>query len=353
MMPVRDSFLAEDLANLFRCLHDGVAVLEEPFQKALTACVQALRQGNKILACGNGGSAGDAEHLVGEIVGRFGFDRDPLPAIALTAGSASFTAIANDYGFEKVFSRQVQGLGRKGDVLLCFSTSGSSPNVVAAAEAATALGMTSIAFTGSKESKLSRTAQITLRAPSQVTARIQEVHAVLIHSLCRGIEDQLFPNKTRPALPSHKLIESGDLPRFTASLAGHRSVFTNGCFDVLHPGHVALFKHCRSLGELLIVGLNTDSSIRRLKGADRPIHTFSDRAAVLAALSCVDYVVGFGEDTPLELIKTLTPTVLVKGGDYSRDTIVGADWVENHGGEVEVFPLVGKHSTTRILANGK
>jgi rfaE bifunctional protein nucleotidyltransferase chain/domain len=193
------------------------------------------------------------------------------------------------------------------------------------------------------------------------------MHALLIHSLCRGIEEELFPRpparpdqtdepasspamvKARPGLPAGKLISSSELATFALALTPYRSVFTNGCFDVLHPGHVALLRAARNLGDLLVVGLNSDASVRRLKGPTRPYHTFADRAAVLAALEAVDFVIGFDEDTPLELIRRLTPKVLVKGGDYTRATIVGADWVESHGGTVQVFPLVGHHSTTAIL----
>jgi rfaE bifunctional protein nucleotidyltransferase chain/domain len=129
-----------------------------------------------------------------------------------------------------------------------------------------------------------------------------------------------------------------------------RVVFTNGVFDVLHRGHVEYLSRARSLGDLLVVGLNTDASVRRLgKGADRPVNPQDDRAYVLAGLAAVDCVTPFDEDTPRELIAALLPDVLVKGGDYTRDTIVGADEVEAAGGRVEVIPLVPGRSTTSIL----
>jgi len=126
-------------------------------------------------------------------------------------------------------------------------------------------------------------------------------------------------------------------------------VFTNGCFDLLHPGHVEYLAQARALGDLLVVGLNSDDSVRRLKGAGRPLVAEADRAAVLAGLRSVDAVIVFDEDTPLELIGELLPDVLVKGGDYDLDGIVGREVVEQAGGDVRVLPLVEGYSTTNIL----
>lgn len=126
-------------------------------------------------------------------------------------------------------------------------------------------------------------------------------------------------------------------------------VFTNGCFDILHAGHVVLLEKAKSYGDILVVGLNSDASVRRIKGEKRPINTYKDRAFVLAALECVDYVIQFEEDTPYNLITQLKPNVLVKGGDYSLETIVGADFVKSYGGSVKIVPLYGNLSTTNIL----
>ena len=150
--------------------------------------------------------------------------------------------------------------------------------------------------------------------------------------------------------PAGKIVSRADL---LARLGRPRSsavVFTNGVFDVLHRGHVEYLNRARALGDVLVVGLNTDASVRRLgKGADRPVNPEDDRAYVLAGLAAVDFVSMFDEDTPRELIAALLPDVLVKGGDYTRDTIVGADEVEAAGGRVEVIPLVPGRSTTSIL----
>jgi len=129
-----------------------------------------------------------------------------------------------------------------------------------------------------------------------------------------------------------------------------RIVFTNGCFDLLHPGHVHYLQAARALGDFLIVGLNDDDSIRRLKGPTRPVNDLSHRACMLAALKPVDMVVPFSEDTPLNLISALLPDVLVKGGDYAPDDIVGAADVRQNGGEVIVIPFLDGHSSTGMIA---
>ena len=130
--------------------------------------------------------------------------------------------------------------------------------------------------------------------------------------------------------------------------AGDRVVFTNGCFDLLHPGHVSLLYQARALGDRLIVGLNTDASVRRLKGSRRPILAEHDRAAILGALACVDLVLHFDEDTPLELIRALRPDILVKGSDYSPEAVVGKSLVESYGGSVRLVQVAPGYSTSRI-----
>ena len=143
--------------------------------------------------------------------------------------------------------------------------------------------------------------------------------------------------------------------RLTHTLArfkrqGRRVVFTNGCFDLLHVGHIRLLEAAKRLGEILVVGVNSDRSVRRLhKGPDRPVVPQRDRARLLAALACVDYVTIFDEPTPLQLIRRVKPDVLVKGADWHADRVVGRDVVERHGGRVVLVPLVRGRSTTRLL----
>jgi D-beta-D-heptose 7-phosphate kinase / D-beta-D-heptose 1-phosphate adenosyltransferase len=138
------------------------------------------------------------------------------------------------------------------------------------------------------------------------------------------------------------------LERFGRPRTG-RLVFTNGCFDILHRGHVEYLFAARDLGDALVVGVNTDASVRRLKGEGRPVVSLEDRLFVLAGLACVDAVTPFGEDTPRELIAALLPDVLVKGGDYQADAVVGGQEVRDAGGEVRILPFVGGRSTTEII----
>ena len=147
----------------------------------------------------------------------------------------------------------------------------------------------------------------------------------------------------------HKIVGREELVARLGRPRSERVVFTNGCFDVLHRGHVEYLESARGLGDLLVVGLNTDASVRRLKGPSRPVNPEDDRAYVLAGLAAVDYVTFFAEDTPRDLIVALLPDVLVKGGDYRKEDIVGGAEVEAAGGEVVVAPLVPGRSTTAIL----
>ncbi len=146
----------------------------------------------------------------------------------------------------------------------------------------------------------------------------------------------------------NKIISQIDL---SAMRAKNKSiVFTNGCFDIIHAGHVQYLEQAKQLGDILIVGLNSDASVKRLKGADRPVNTEQDRAMVLAALESIDFVVVFTEDTPYELIKLIQPDVLVKGGDWAEDSIVGADLVKAKGGKVMSLPFKEGLSSTKIIA---
>jgi rfaE bifunctional protein nucleotidyltransferase chain/domain len=130
---------------------------------------------------------------------------------------------------------------------------------------------------------------------------------------------------------------------------GRRVVFTNGVFDILHPGHLRYLQHARSLGDLLIIGLNSDASVRRNKGPERPINSEAERAEILEALACVDAVTVFDEETPAEIIRAIQPDILVKGADWAEDAIVGRDTVEGRGGQVVRIPIEQGYSTTEII----
>jgi len=175
------------------------ATLSQSIADAVAAMVDCLRQDCKILCCGNGGSAADAQHFAAELINRFEMERPELAALALTTDSSVLTSIANDYDYNQIFSKQVRGLGRKGDVLLAISTSGNSSNVVAAIDAAHARNMRVVALTGRDGGKMGailKQGDIHICVPSKVTARIQEVHLLVLHCICDGIDHVMFGGKS-------------------------------------------------------------------------------------------------------------------------------------------------------------
>jgi D-sedoheptulose 7-phosphate isomerase len=186
-----DTYLDESVAALdaFRA--------EPRYREVMTAMadtvVGALRSGGKLLICGNGGSAGDAQHIAGEFISRLMYDRAPLAAIALTTDTSVLTATGNDYGYQHVFERQVQGLGQTGDVLLGISTSGNSPNVLRAFAAARERRMPTLGFTGARGGSMAEYCDALLRAPSNNTAIIQQIHITAAHIVCALVESAMFP----------------------------------------------------------------------------------------------------------------------------------------------------------------
>jgi len=185
-----DSLFSRNLTeHLAMCQH--LAALDAHVDQAINACVNSLRTGGKLMLCGNGGSAADSQHLAAEFTGRFIKDRPPIAAIALSTDTSALTCIANDYSFDAIFARQVQAIGKPGDCLIAISTSGNSGNVLAAVAAAKALGITCIGLLGRDGGKLKAECDIAIVVPSQVTARIQEAHILIGHSLCGAVEQQL------------------------------------------------------------------------------------------------------------------------------------------------------------------
>jgi len=173
---------------------DASQALAEPIAHAGALLAEALRAGGKVLACGNGGSAADAQHFAAELVNRFEMERAPLAAVALTTDGSTLTSIANDYAYEQVFAKQVRAIGRRGDVLLAISTSGNSANVVEAMRAAAELGLRVVALTGNgggRMGALLSARDLHICVPHKRTARIQEVHLLVLHCLCDGIDFHL------------------------------------------------------------------------------------------------------------------------------------------------------------------
>lgn len=184
------SQIQESIGVKSQLLQDKSAL--EAIESAANRMIDAYRNGRKTLLAGNGGSAADAQHIAGEFVSRFYFDRPGLPSIALTTDTSILTAIGNDYGYEKVFARQVQAQGAQGDVFVGISTSGNSPNILAALATCRQMGIASIGFTGAGGGKMAELCDICIQVPSRETPRIQESHILIGHILCCLVEEAIF-----------------------------------------------------------------------------------------------------------------------------------------------------------------
>jgi D-sedoheptulose 7-phosphate isomerase len=184
-------FFRDEFAEHEAVTHETLAACEAPFTRLVAAAAAAIRGGGKILFFGNGGSASDAQHLATELTVRYVRDRAPIAAVALTTDTSALTAIGNDLGFEQLFARQLRAIGRKGDLALGISTSGKSPNVILALEAARELGITPAALSGNDGGQLKGLADPLLVVPSRTTARIQEMHILLGQMMCGALEREL------------------------------------------------------------------------------------------------------------------------------------------------------------------
>lgn len=184
------SQLSEALRVMAAMLADEALLLR--VEAAAEACIQAMKSGNKVMLAGNGGSAADAQHIAGEFVSRFAFDRPGLPAIALTTDTSILTAIGNDYGYERLFARQVQAHAQEGDVLIAYSTSGQSPNIIHALKEANSRGVVCIGMSGNRGGAMRDLCEHYLDVPSSDTPKIQEGHAVLGHIICGLVENAIF-----------------------------------------------------------------------------------------------------------------------------------------------------------------
>ena len=192
------SIIQKELASHLQAVTSVIASMSSQIEAAGRLVTQTLERGNKVLLLGNGGSAAEAQHIAAELTGRFRCDRAGLPAIALTTDTSALTAIANDYGFENIFSRQIEALAVHHDLVIGYSTSGNSPNVVNALETGRRIGARTIGFTGNRGGQMNQHCDICLAVPSSDAARIQEIHLLLGHVVCHLCESALFPTADRP-----------------------------------------------------------------------------------------------------------------------------------------------------------
>lgn len=321
--------------------------------RAVLALDRCFRSGGKVLLFGNGGSAADAQHVAAELIGRFAHERRALPAIALTTDSSVLTALANDFGFERVFARQVEALGAEGDVAVAISTSGASANVLEGVREARRRGLATIGLCGAGDSALAEAVDVAIRVPGQGTAAVQEGHLAVEHALCRAVE-ALAAEAQDERVELGRVVELEELLELRERWrrAGLTVAWTNGVFDVLHVGHVASLEAARRLGDVLVVGVNGDAAARELKGPGRPVFPAVERARMLAALRPVDFVVVFEETTPEAVLERVRPDVHCKGEDYAPPDgkpVPEQALVEAYGGRVEFLPLVPSRSTSEVV----
>lgn len=332
-----------------RLLHDCGELIESVARRI----ARAVSHGHKTLLFGNGGSAADAQHIAAEFVGRFEVERAPLPAIALTTDSSILTAVANDYGYDEVFARQVLALGAPGDIAVGISTSGRSANVCKGLVAARARGMATIGLTGAAGRDVEANSDYCIRVPSDNTALIQECHISLGHIFCAEVDRQVelgWGESEGKGTSSQGVLDlAGATDQVTQWRAAGLSVaWTNGCFDILHVGHLDSLELAKRQADKLIVGINSDASVRRLKGEGRPLVTADERARLVASLAPVDAVVVFDEDDPRQVLGLLRPDVHCKGDEYQEKTMVERAVVEGYGGRIEFLKMTPNRGSTAL-----
>ena len=286
----------------------------------------AFKSGKTLYAFGNGGSAAEAQHFTTELIGRFKENRKSLPAISLCSDISAMTCIANDFGYDAIFARQVEGLVKEGDFVFGFTTSGTSKNVLAGLDAARKIGGTTILITGQNPDTISDLADIVIQIGGIETAIIQESHLMLIHILSELIEINMGLKLSPVEHLSPRVIHDHEFKR--EYLPKHDSiVWVNGCFDILHEGHLLLLNAASRAGSFLIVGINSDSSVKKIKGDSRPVISEDSRARTLAQLPFVDLVVIFSQEDPREILEMVRPNVVLKGNNYKTENFKDKDFL--------------------------
>lgn len=309
----------------------------------------AFEGGKRLYAFGNGGSAAEAQHFTTELIGRFKGNRRSLPAISLNADSSAITCIANDFGFDQVYSRQLEGLLDRDDIVIAFSTSGASPNVLKGLEVSAGIGAKTTLFTGNKGGLNHEVAQRTIALGGHETALIQEMHLALIHILCDAIEIQMGLQPEGNIGEFREIIYdyewSPDLVPKDRDL-----VWVNGCFDIIHEGHLLLLESAAKQGNHVIVGLNSDLSVARIKGEGRPLIPELSRAKTLARIPYVDQVVIFSEENPLSILQKVAPNCVVKDSVYEKLQYPEKDYLINNKIKIVYTSHISDLSTTTILS---
>ena len=310
----------------------------------------AFKAGNRIYAFGNGGSAAEAQHFTTELIGRFKENRAPLPAISLCSDSSAMTCIANDFGFDAVFSRQVEGLVKQGDVVIGFTTSGSSRNILEGLDAGKKMGGKSVLITGERKLLNTDLADLVVQIGGFETAIIQESHLMLIHILSELIEVKMELRKQIFSKVNPRIIYDYEFKK--EMLPERREiVWVNGCFDILHQGHLMLLDNARRAGGYLVVGVNSDISVKQLKGDTRPLIPEMNRARTISELFFVDLVIIFSGEDPLEILSEVRPSIAIKGDVYRDANFKERDYLIAIGCDIRFTAHIEGISSSKIISN--
>jgi D-sedoheptulose 7-phosphate isomerase len=310
----------------------------------------AFKSGKTLYAFGNGGSAAEAQHFTTELIGRLKENRKSLPAISLCSDISAMTCIANDFGYGAIFSRQVEGLVKEGDFVFGFTTSGNSKNVIAGLDAARKMGGVAILITGQIPLAMNHLADIVIQIGGNETAIIQESHLMLIHILSELIEINLELKLPPVENQIPRIIYDYDFKR--ELLPNHESiVWVNGCFDILHEGHLLLLSTASRAGSFLVVGINSDSSVKKLKGDSRPVIPEMSRARTLAQLPFVDLVIIFSQEDPREILKVVRPNVVLKGNNYRTENFKEKDFLLEINCDIRFTPHIEGVSSSALIRN--
>jgi len=319
----------------------------ETVQEIAELIYRALQSGNTIYMAGNGGSASESSHFTAELVGRFlPGDRKALRAISLNSDTTVITAIGNDFGFDKIYSRQIEALGKKDDVVICLSTSGTSPNIVELIDASHKIGIKTVLLTGALNKTNLPLCDIVFKVNTETTALVQEVHLSIIHMICSHLEELYKINRTKKEVK--KIIELRNLE--IQENKRPDIVWVNGCFDVLHRGHISFLREAASLGNELWVGLNSDKSIKQLKGPHRPIQQQLERAETLALLPWVSRIIIFDETSPSQAIYKIRPQIIVKSKEYISVQIPEESAINSLNIEVVYLDKIDGISTSNLVS---
>jgi len=278
---------------------------------------EGFKSGKRLYAFGNGGSAAEAQHFTTELIGRFKESRKSLPAISLCSDSTALTCIANDFGYDEIFSRQVEGLVEAGDIVIGFTTSGKSKNVLFGLQSAKKMHGKAVLVTGNNDVSDEFEFDTILQIGGSETAVIQELHLSIIHILCDLIEINMGLAPRIPKESGPKIVYDH---QFNKDILPDKNLITwvNGCFDILHEGHLMLLNEAANLGGSLIVGINSDTAVKKLKGENRPFITELNRARTLAQFPLVDLVVIFDSEDPVDILTKIHPNAVVKGSTYEK-----------------------------------